>query len=207
MIKFIRIIAAFFLLSLSSFSANAQTAEELEIYKGDIARIEKYLNSFQTFVSVFNQKDSQGEVTSGTFYLSRPGKLRWEYAPPTPILIIAKGSLMTYYDKELDQVSHVSLDDNLSGFLTHQNISFSDENIDVRRFDKTDKNISVTIAKREAPDEGELTLVFGNKNVELKQMIILDAIGKETIVSFETVVYDKPLDKKLFILPKFRKPK
>ena len=199
------------LLSIISFSGAAQAQEnapsqkEIEIYQRDIATIEHYLNKITTLVSSFTQIDSENNVSQGTFYLSRPGKLRWEYFPPSPILIIAKGSMLTYYDSELDQVSHISLDDNLSGFLTQKVISFSDENIKIISYFKDDKEISITIAQKDKEEEGQLTLVFSSDSFELTKMKILDAIGKETKVSFDTIVYDKPLDSQLFSLPKIRK--
>jgi outer membrane lipoprotein-sorting protein len=178
---------------------------QIEIYKNDISRIEQYLNGIKTFVSPFSQEDSAGKKSDGTFYLSRPGKLRWEYSPPTPILIIAKGSLLTYYDSELDEVSHVGLEDSLSGFLTRDVISFSDEDIEILKFTKEKGDMNVTIAQKGKEEEGALTLTFDANKVELKQMTIVDSIGKETRVWFDSPVYDKPLDKALFTLPKVKR--
>ena len=189
-----------------SGKAMAQSAEEIAIYKKDLKRIESYLNGIKTLIAPFTQIDSEEVESEGTFYLSRPGKLRWEYLPPTPILIIAKGSLMTYYDSELDQVSHVGLDDNISGFLTRKNISFSDEKIEIIRFDKTNDEIRVAIAQKGQDGEGMLTLVFDDKKTALKRMEILDAIGKTTKVTFTTLIYDKKLENSLFTLQKLKKP-
>jgi outer membrane lipoprotein-sorting protein len=182
------------------FAANAGQKE-------DLGRIEAYLNGITNFIAPFTQTDSAGEETHGTFYLSRPGKLRWEYAPPYPILIIAKGSLLTYYDKELDEVSHVSLEDNLSGFLTRQNISFDDPGIEIVDLKKTDGNIYITITQKNKKEDGVLTLVFADKKIELKKMEMLDSIGKKTLVSFDTIVYDKPIDKSMFTLSKSQRKK
>lgn len=178
----------------------APSPQDVAVYKQDIKRIEDYLNGITTFVAAFTQTDDQGEQNYGTFYLSRPGKLRWEHDSPHKLIIIVKGSLLTYYDYELDEVSHVSLDDDLSVFLTRSHISFDDEEIRVLRFDKSDDEISITIAKNGREDEGTLTMVFSNKKIELRGIRVFDAIGKNTKVDFSTVVYDKPLDPKLFTL-------
>jgi outer membrane lipoprotein-sorting protein len=183
----------------------APTKEEITIYKNDIKRIEDYLNHITTMIAVFRQEDSEGKKSDGTFYLSRPGKLRWQYNPPTPILIIAKGSLLTYYDSELDQVSHVGLEDSLSGFLTRQVISFEDDDIEIVSFKKAKGEISITISQKAKEGEGQLTLAFEAQKPELTRMEIVDAIGKTTTVYFDTIVYDKPLDKDLFVLTKIRK--
>ncbi|MCE3233679.1 MAG: lipoprotein chaperone [Rickettsiaceae bacterium] len=195
------------ILALSLLIANFAFAEGQTISsnKADIARVEQYLNNIKTFVSPFTQVDASGAKSDGTFYLSRPGKLRWEYNPPTPVLIIAKGSLLTYYDSELDQVSHVGLEDSLSGFLTREVISFSDKDIDVLKVARSNNNISITIKQKQKAGEGELTLIFDQAKPELKQMVIVDSIGKTTTVNFETIVYDKQLGKELFVLPKIKR--
>lgn len=179
--------------------------QNLEQYNDDLARIEKYLNSIKTIAAPFTQESSDGEQASGTFYLSRPGKLRWEYDPPTPILIIAKGSILTYYDSELNQVSHIGLDDSLSGFLTRKDINFKSTDIKILNFEKSNNRINVTISQKGKEEEGQLTLTFSDNKISLQGMSIEDAIGKTTDISFITIVYDKPLGKKLFTLPKVKK--
>ena len=63
------------------------TASELNWLKS----IEIYLNSIKTFRSLFYQVSSEGELAEGIFYLRRPGRLRINYFPPTPILIVGDG--------------------------------------------------------------------------------------------------------------------
>ena len=195
-----------------SWQANANDGEEnsasnkdIFTYKNDIKRIEKYLNDIKTLVAPFTQVSSDDGNADGTFYLSRPGKLRWEYNPPTPILIIAKGSLLTYYDSELNQVSHISLDDGLSVFLTRENISFTSNDITIKKFVKENGRIKVTIVQKHKEEEGALTLRFSEEKIGLLGLKIEDAIGKVTTIDFITTVYDKPISKKLFSLPKIKK--
>ncbi len=184
--------------------ANQASSKDVAIYKRDMKRIEKYLNSISTFIAVFEQKTADNEISEGTFYLSRPGKLRWDYDAPTPITIVAKGSLLSYYDRELDQISHISLDDNLAGFLIQKNISF-DSGVEVLKFVKKNGRIMVTIAQKNKEDEGQLTMVFSDQRIELKELGILDAIGKQTIVSFNSPIYGKKINSKIFSMQTIRK--
>src|SRR5262249_10822638 len=57
-----------------------------------ISRIEGYLSGIETISSEFIQFAPNGDVTNGKFYLKRPGKLRMEYNPPTPVLMVTSGS-------------------------------------------------------------------------------------------------------------------
>jgi outer membrane lipoprotein-sorting protein len=176
---------------------------KVNIYQQDMARIESALNAITTMVSSFSQVASNGEASSGTFYLSRPGKLRWEYIEPSPIRIITKGKMLVYYDVELDQVSHVSIDDVLASFLTRETIRFNDEDILVTGFTKDAAEIAVTIVSKEKPEESSLTMAFGSTSYELQRLEVVDATQKRTQIFFESSVMGVPIDEKFFTLPKF----
>ena len=101
----------------------------------EIKKIENYLNKIITMSADFTQVDPDGNISTGIFYLKRPGKLRWQYNEPNIITIIANGTLITHYDEELDQVSHVSAGDSLLTFLTRLKIQFT-KDIAVKKFKK-----------------------------------------------------------------------
>lgn len=184
-----------------------QKKQNVESHSADIQKIEQYLNGITTLAAPFIQEDSEGTKAEGMFYLSRPGKLRWDYYPPTPILIVAKGSLVAYYDKELDEVSHVSLDDTLAGFLTRPKISFGDDGVKVLNFEKKTGEIRITISQNNKEEQGNLTMIFDEKVKDLVRMEVIDSIGKTTIVQFQAMVYNKELDKDLFVLPRVKTKK
>ena len=97
---------------LTSTKAEAETAVAARLTaqnKIDLKRVENYLESLSTLKSGFLQISSNGGVASGKFFMSRPGKLRFEYDPPASILIISDGIFLIYIDKDLDQVTHVFL--------------------------------------------------------------------------------------------------
>ena len=99
-------------LSTVSYSAEAATAVPTELSPEErrtVSQAERYLNDIKTLQARFIQESSNGGVAQGRIYLSRPGKLRFEYDPPTPILIVSSGLVVTYYDRELEQVSEVLL--------------------------------------------------------------------------------------------------
>ena len=187
-----------------SFAANAQLAGpsgDISANSEDIKKIEKYLNDITTLAVHFEQEDSAGGKAMGTFYLQRPGRLRWDYNPPTPILIVAKGQLVAYYDKELDEISHISISDTLAGFLTRQKISFGDDGIKITSVEKKKDEIQITITQEKKEDQGNLKMSFSSINMDLLRMEVVDSIGKKTIVRFSAPAYGQQLDKELFALP------
>ncbi|MEP4885769.1 MAG: outer membrane lipoprotein carrier protein LolA, partial [Alphaproteobacteria bacterium] len=72
--------------------------------RADLARIEAYLNALTTMESRFLQFSEDG-VAEGRIMLDRPGRLRIEYAPPVPVLMIASSPLLMYHDTKLKQTT------------------------------------------------------------------------------------------------------
>jgi hypothetical protein len=57
-----------------------------------LSRIDAYLNSYPRLQAQFIQTAPGGEISEGMLYLERPGKMRWEYAPPSPVLLVAEAA-------------------------------------------------------------------------------------------------------------------
>lgn len=160
-------------------------------------RIEKYLNSIETLRARFLQIGPAGEVARGTVLISRPGKLRIEYDPPSPVLILTQGSYLMLYDKELDSRSYASLSDTLAGFLVRPEIRLSGD-IEVRDLHRSKGVIRVTLVKADSPDSGRLTLVFSDDPLRLRQWVVVDEQGGETRVALEDPRFNIKLDRDAF---------
>jgi outer membrane lipoprotein-sorting protein len=166
--------------------------------KDALARTEMYLNSLHTVSADFTQVSTGGDVTGGKFLLERPGKLRMEYAPPTPVLMVTDGSTIVYYDKELDQVSRISLDDTLVGFLAREKVRF-DDSVKVTHVEHGEGSLRITLAQAKRPKDGALTLEFSDRPLALRNMIVTDSSGQTTTVSLSGAHFDVPLNKDLFV--------
>ena len=94
-------------------------------------KAEAYLEGIKTLQAEFLQISSNGETSSGEILLSRPKNLRIEYAPPSPILIVANSEYLSYVDKELKQVNHIALEDTPAAFLLRDKFSFTDGKLSV----------------------------------------------------------------------------
>jgi hypothetical protein len=69
--------------------------------KAQAAKVSNYLSSLQTVIGNFVQVGPDGTKTKGQFFIQKPGKLRFEYDPPSPIAIIADGSMLAVRDQRL----------------------------------------------------------------------------------------------------------
>jgi outer membrane lipoprotein-sorting protein len=165
--------------------------------KSDILRVQKYLNGLVTLKSRFLQASSTGNFAEGTFYLSRPGKMRIEYDPPVQFLIVADGTWLIYHDKELDQVTHLPLGMTPADILVQENLSLLAGELIVTKIERGPGIIGVTLVRKE-DDGGQLTLIFSDNPLQLKKWIVVDPQGIKTSVSLLSTQRDISFDPKLF---------
>lgn len=188
------------LLALTAVALLALPAQATDLSaqdKADVARVEAYLNTIRTAESRFTQFASNGEVSTGDFHLQRPGKLRFEYDPPVPILIVATGSDLIYFEKELEQVSYIPVGRTPLGFLLAPTVAFG-KDITVDRVQRQPGALAITGHDTKRPEEGAVTLVFTEQPFELRQWIVRDTQGKSTTISLEGLRTGVTLDPKLF---------
>jgi outer membrane lipoprotein-sorting protein len=162
-----------------------------------LRRLESHLDSLTTMKAAFLQVSSTGEVARGTFYMRRPGKLRIEYAPPSPVLIVADGHRLIYYDKELETANMVPIEDTLAAFLVRDDVRFAGD-VKVTGFSHEGGLLRVVLARTREPEGGSLALVFDDDPLRLRQWIVTDAQGISTRVSLTDVAFGIALADGLF---------
>ncbi len=178
-------------------AAPAQAAALSAAERVEVARIEAYLNRIGTLKARFVQVSSTGELSEGNLYISRPGKLRIEYDPPVPVLMVSAGSWLIYYDKELEQVSHLDIDATPAGYLVSEKIDLGGK-ITVTGFENRRGVLRLSLVKTGDPMEGSITLVFRDRPLALKKWVVTDAQGIETTVSLLGVRSGHDLNPDLF---------
>lgn len=186
---------------LAAPPAAAQTARPARLTaqdRAEITRIETYLNGIATLEARFLQATSTGEVSEGRLFIHRPGRLRIAYDPPVPVLIVANRGWLTYYDKQLEQVSHVLLDSTPAGLLVSEKISLFSKDLIITDFAHESEALRLTLVRASDPLEGSLTLVLADKPMELKKWLVTDAQGVTTTVSLLATRFGVTLDPKLF---------
>lgn len=164
----------------------------------DIAAADSYLNGVTTLRARFLQTSGDGSVSEGTIYLSRPGRLRLEYDPPSPVLVVAKDGNLIYYDKQLQQVSYVAMDSTLAGVLVGPKVSLDAGNLKVVGVTHPPGALGLTVTRRDDPRQGQITLVFTRAPFQLRQWRVVDAQGQITTVSLSDAERGIALDSKLF---------
>jgi len=180
--------------------------EQLNKHRTTIKRIEQYLTSLTTIVADFTQVAPDGTLTSGKFFLQRPGRMRWQYNPPTPILMVSSGKELVYYDIELEQVSHIPLDGTLIGFLAQNPVSF-EKHVGVVDLSEHQGVIRITIAQLDKSEYGQLALEFSDNPLVIRNMVITDSTHQVTTVSLNNARFGLPISPELFVFRDPRQPR
>ncbi len=163
-----------------------------------LKKAEAYLNGVKTLKSRFLQVNPDGGSHEGDLYVSRPGKMRLVYDPPTPMLMVADGVFLIYVDTQMKDVSHISLDDTPAGLLLKENLSFTDPGVKLNGIRLGPGIVEITTSMAKDPSAGKLTMVFTDAPFELKQWRVLDAQNKEVRVTLSDPKLGVALDKDLF---------
>jgi outer membrane lipoprotein-sorting protein len=163
-------------------------------------RISLYLSSVQTMVGNFVQVGPDGGKTQGTFYIQKPGKVRFEYNPPTPIDIIADGSSVVVRDRNLATQDLYPLSQTPLRYLLADRIDVL-RDTDVLSVTSDDTFVTVVIEEKQlVVGTSRLMIMFDAKDLALKQWTVTDPQGLDTTVAVFNLDATKKPDPNLFVI-------
>ena len=166
--------------------------------KADIARVEAYLNGLKSLKAHFLQVAQDGGVSEGTAWLERPGRMRFEYDPPVPILVVGDGTFVIFHDKELGQIDRIPLGATPLAFILRDEVKLSG-GLSVDKVERQRGVLRVTLFDTARPKEGRLTLTFSDGPLTLRQWQVIDAQGKATNITLNDVALNETLPGRLFV--------
>ncbi|MBI2707921.1 MAG: outer membrane lipoprotein carrier protein LolA [Proteobacteria bacterium] len=162
-------------------------------------KYENYLNELKTLSGEFTQTNSKGQSVTGTIQISRPGKMRLDYNPPSSLLIVADGKWLVTYDKEADETSYVSLDNTPAAFILRPYIQFSGD-VAITSIIPKGNATEISLIRKEDPDAGYISLVFANNPISLKEWSVVDPQGIKTRVVLSKIDSNVDLHPGLFMI-------
>lgn len=164
----------------------------------DVDRAETSLNAATTLRARFLQVAPDGSTAEGTLSLSRPGKLRLDYDPPTPLIILANGDWLVYHDSQLDHTSYVDIDSTPAALLVKKDLHLNSDGATVTNVVHKPGVLEITAVKEKDPRQGKITLIFTEAPFQLKQWLVTDAQGQTTTVSLYNPRTDVKFDDHIF---------
>lgn len=164
----------------------------------DIQRITNYLNAQTTLQGRFVQTNPDGSISEGRFFIQRPGFMRFEYAPPNPALVIADGVWVAVMNRRKKQnAQRYPLSETPLDLLLRDRVDLRSEGA-VKNVERKGGQIRMTAIDPGAPQRGQITLVFNDNPLELRQWIIRDDRNKLTTVILSSVQRGVKIRRDLF---------
>lgn len=162
-----------------------------------IARANESLNAIDTVRGRFMQRDFRDQITTGSFYLNRPGRMRFEYDAPSPILLISDGAMVAIEDRDLETVDAVPLSQTPLNLILRPNTDLA-RFANILAVERKGGYISLRVSDKTEETQGELDLFFDPETFELKQWQSIDANGAVTTVQLFSAEYDVRIPARLF---------
>lgn len=175
----------------------------LSDYATQVAAAETYMNNLTTAKARFLLTAADGSQQIGTFYLNRPGRLRFEYDPPAKDFVVADGLLIYFYDGQLGEQSNAPIGQTLADFLLRSKISMNGD-VKVERVMRGGDLLQITMIQKDDPGAGSLTLGFTENPLALKKWRVVDAQKQVVEVELFQLETGLKLDPDLFV---FHDPK
>lgn len=197
---------ALFSFVLASLTAIAWTAAPAAAGPADaldpeklaaVEQVSKYFNKMRTMQGDFNQVGPKGHVSTGTFYIAKPGRLRFEYAPPNPFVVVADGTWVTIKNNAKETADQYPLAATPLRLVLADNVDLKKQAA-ILAVEKSDGVTTLTLEDKDKMVPGQLVLVFDTAKDELQQWVIVDGQGRRTTISLSSLVAGVDPDPKLF---------
>ncbi len=164
----------------------------------DLARIDAALNSITNFEGRFTQYSPQGQVDQGKIFISRPGRLRFEYDAPNPLLVVSDGVTLVQHDKLLETTDRVPLSATPLNYFLKENVQLA-RDTEVVGLIKTPQEIRVSARDGSGEMDGVISMIFDPNTLAFKSWVIADSFGGETRVVMSDLRYNGNVDPRIFI--------
>ncbi len=172
--KTLRLLVAALILPLMALPAYAQQLS--------LAEVSAYLNGLQTAQGGFTQINPDGTISTGTIYIKRPGRVRFEYAPPERALVVAGGGQVAIFDPRSNTgPDRYPLNQTPLNIILERNVDLTRARM-VTGHTSDGTTTTITAQDPAHPEYGNIQLVFTADPIELRQWIVTDSAGEQTTV-------------------------
>ncbi|MCZ8261670.1 MAG: outer membrane lipoprotein carrier protein LolA [Beijerinckiaceae bacterium] len=167
-------------------------------------RINAYFNGMRGFQANFIQTAPDGRKFDGVLYLLRPGRMRFEYAPPATLEIVADGRTVRILDRKLKTWDDYYIGQTPLKFLLQPKIDIAKDTkvLDLKRFGP---EIILTIEdKSTLGGTSRIRVIFDGESYGLKEWIVTDPQGSDTRVALSNVNLAALPDRSLFVIDELK---
>jgi outer membrane lipoprotein-sorting protein len=163
-----------------------------------LADLSAYLNGLTTAEADFTQINADGSISNGRLYIRRPGRVRFEYAPPDRSLVMAGGGQVAIFDAKSNQPpEQYPLRRTPLNLILAETVDLGAAKMVVGHYE-AEETTRVVAQDPEAPEYGTIELVFSRDPVALSSWIITDDLGNRTTIVLDRLVTGVDLPASLF---------
>lgn len=164
----------------------------------DATAINTYLTGLRSAQGGFRQTNPNGSVQTGTFYLAKPGRIRFEYDTPKGAMVIADGSWVGVFDPKSNRnPTRYPLNSTPLGLLLRDRISLTEPGM-VQGATRDDTATHITVVDPENPKAGSMVMSFSNQPIALTSWEITTQTGARTRVDITNLTPGVVPDRSLF---------
>ena len=201
-------ILAFVVSSAGSSVAQADTSKPASSLSAedrvDLDRVSAYLSNLTDMQGHFLQVGPDGSLAEGQFYLRRPGRLRFEYTPPEKMLVVADGTWVAVKDG-FSATQRYPIGATPLGILLESHVDLAKE-VHVLAVEHQPGALRIKLADKSGNAPGDITLVFDEPALQLRQWVVTDAQGLQTTLALRNIQTGLRADNALFVLKTEQRP-
>ena len=169
--------------------------------KDDLDKVSAYMNSMHSLEGEFIQIDPNGQIDQGEVFIDKPGRMRFEYEPPAPILIVSDGSTVAVQNKRLNTLDRYPLWTTPLKLLLSDDVNLRHNSL-ITDVVEQSGTLVVQAKSERTRSRANLSLTFTWPELELRQWTVIDDQGLSTTVSLRNIQQNVALQPSLFVLPK-----
>jgi outer membrane lipoprotein-sorting protein len=164
-----------------------------------VDRAVAYLEGLTEAQGRFVQTDARGRSVSGQLFMKRPGKARFAYDPPSGLLVVSDGGVVSVQDSRLKTFDAYPLGATPLSLFLAKTIRL-DKGVAINRVARTSDGFSITARDGQKKTAGTITLTFTDNPLALAGWTVTDAQSRPTRVQLIGLQRASGLDKSLFVL-------
>ncbi len=165
-------------LAIAALAAGRSEAQPIPLDE-----VSRYFNQeLVTATGEFTQINADGSISTGTIYIKRPGRIRFEYNPPDEALVLASGGQFAVFDPRSNTgPERYPLNETPLKIILERNVDLARRNM-VTGHSSDGTTTTIRAQDPANPNYGSIDLVFTANPTELRQWIVTDDTGQQTTV-------------------------
>lgn len=164
----------------------------------NVSAINSYLQGLRSAQGRFTQTNPNRSVQTGSFYLQKPGRIRFEYDKPKGAMVVADGQWVGVFDPKSNRnPTRYPLDKTPLSLLLRDRLSLSEPGL-VQGATRDARGTHITVVDPRAPKEGRMVMTFSENPVQLREWVVTTKTGQSTRVVLDQYRAGVQLDRSLF---------